>query len=188
MPPAVKEASEPEPPKDLGKGGGQHKAIQQRIKKVAEDLGFRSIIEHPIAGSKEGIDLYLKRGTQEVACEISISTTIDHEVSNAAKCLKAGIATVAMICLDDARLQKIAAAVSGSLGPDASARVMYFKPDAFIEYLKSLPEPPSQTSEKTYAGYKVKHSLPKLSAEEQKAKEDLAHKLLSEALKKKKKK
>ena len=48
-----KAPSEPEPPKDLGKGGGQHKAIQQRIKKVAEDLGFRSIIEHPIAGTVE---------------------------------------------------------------------------------------------------------------------------------------
>lgn len=184
----AKEPGEPEPPKDLGKGGGQHKAIQHRIKKVAEDLGFRSIIEHPIAGSKEGIDLFLKRGPQEIACEISISTTIDHEVSNASKCLKAGVATVAMICLDDARLQKIAAAVSGSLGPEVSARVVYFKPDPFIEYLKSLPSPTPQTSEKAYAGYKVKHSLPKLSPEEQKAKEDLAHKLLSEALKKKKKK
>jgi hypothetical protein len=182
-----KAPSEPEPPKDLGKGGGQHKAIQQRIKKVAEDLGFRSIIEHPIAGSKEGIDLFLKRGSREIACEISISTTIDHEFLNASKCLKAGIATVAMICLDEERLQKIAAAVSGSLGPDVSANVLYFKPDPFIEYLKSLPQPPPQASEKTYAGYKVKHSLPKLSAEEQKAKEDLAHKLLSEALRKKKK-
>jgi len=129
----------------------------------------------------------LKRGTQEIACEISISTTIDHEVLNASKCLKAGIATVAMICLDDARLQKIAAAVSGSLGPDVSVRVVYYKPDPFIEYLKSLPQLPPQPTEKTYAGYKVKHSLPKLSSEEQKAKEDLAHKLLSEALKKKKK-
>jgi hypothetical protein len=188
VPPEAIAPSEPEPPKDLGKGGGQHKAIQQRIKKVAEDLGFRSIIEHPIAGSKEGIDLFLKRGPQEIACEISISTTIDHEVLNASKCLKAGIATVAMICLDDARLQKIAAAVSGSLGPDVSARMLYLKPDRFIEYLKLLPVPPPQTSEKTYAGYKVKHSLPKLSQEEQKTKEDLAHKLLSEALKKKKKK
>jgi hypothetical protein len=188
VPPEAMAPSEPEPPKDLGKGGGQHKAIQQRIKKVAEGLGFRSIIEHPITGTKEGIDLYLKRGTQEIACEISISTTIDHEVLNAAKCLKAGILTVAMICLDDARLQKIAAAASGSLGQEVSARVVYFRPDPFIEYLKSLPAPPPQTSEKTYAGYKVKHSLPKLSAEEQKAKEDLAHKLLSEALKKKKKK
>jgi hypothetical protein len=93
-----------------------------------------------------------------------------------------------MICLDDTRLQKIAAAVSGSLGSQVSARVVYFKPDPFIEYLKSLPSPTPQTSEKTYAGYKVKHSVPKLSAEEQSVKEDLAHKLLSEALKKKKKK
>jgi hypothetical protein len=170
----------------LGKGGGQHKAIQQRIKKVAEDLGFRSIIEHPIAGSKEGIDLYLKRGPEEIACEISISTTIDHEVSNAAKCLKAGIATVAMICLDDGRLQKIATAISGSLAPELAARVKSFRPDPFVEYLKALPPPSPQTSEKTYAGYKVKHSAPKLSPEEQKAKEDLAHKLLSEALRKKK--
>ncbi|HXT13501.1 MAG TPA: type IV secretion system DNA-binding domain-containing protein [Candidatus Angelobacter sp.] len=186
-PPAIT-PSEPEPPKDLGKGGGQHKAIQQRIKKVAEGLGFRSIIEHPIAGSKESIDLFLKRGSQEIACEISISTTVDHEVLNAAKCLKAGIATVAMICVDEKQLQRIAAAVSGSLGPEVSARMVYFKPDPFIEYIKSLPAPLPKASEKTYAGYKVKHSLPKLSAEEQKAKEDLAHKLLSEALKKKKKK
>ncbi len=187
-PPPPKAPSGPEPPKDLGKGGGQHKAIQQRIKKAAEDLGFRSVIEHPIAGSKEGIDLFLKRGSQEIACEISIGTTIDHEFLNASKCLKAGIATVAMICLDEERLQKIAAAVSGSLGPDVSTNVLYFKPDPFIEYLKSLPQLAPQTSEKIYAGYKVKHSLPKLSVEEQKAKEDLAHKLLSEALKKKKKK
>ena len=186
-PPPAKASSEHEPPKDLGKGGGQHKAIQQRVKKVAEDLGFRSIIEHPIAGSKESIDLFLKRGPQEIACEISISTTIDDEFRNATKCLKAGIVTVAMICLDDLRLQKIAAAVSGSLGPDVSARMVYLKPDPFIEYLKLLPPPRPQTTEKTYAGYKVKQSLPKLSAEEQKAKEDLAHKLLSEALKKKKK-
>jgi hypothetical protein len=187
LPSAAKAPSKPESPKDLGKGGGQHKAIQQRIKKAAEDLGFRCIIEHPIPGSKEGIDLYLKSEGQEIACEISISTTIDHEVSNAAKCLKAGIAKVAMICLDDARLQKIATAISGSLGSELTARVGYFRPDPFIQYLKALPPPPPQTSEKTFAGYKVKHSAPKLSPEEQKAKEDIAHKLLSEALRKKKK-
>lgn len=129
----------------------------------------------------------MKRGGQEIACEISISTTIDNEVRNATKCLKAGIATVAMICLDDSRLQKIAAAVSGSLGADVSARVLYFKPDPFIEHLKSLSLPPPQTSEKTYAGYKVKHSTPKLSLEEQKQKEDIAHKALFELMKKKKK-
>src|SRR5205085_105820 len=32
---------------DLGKGGAQHQAIQQRIKEAAEPLGFRSVIEHP---------------------------------------------------------------------------------------------------------------------------------------------
>ncbi len=129
----------------------------------------------------------MKRGSQEIACEISISTTIDHEFKNE-KCLKAGIAKVAIICLEDERLNKIASAVLGSLGPELAARVEYFRPDSFIEYLRALPPPTPLNSEKTYAGYKVKHSLPKLSPEEQKAKQDLAHKLLSEALKKKKSK
>ena len=132
--------------------------------------------------------MFLKRGPQEIACEISISTTIDHEVLNASKCLKAGIATVAMICLDDARLEKIAAAVSGSLGAEVSARVIYLKPDPFIEYLKALRPPESKPMEKQYAGYKVKRSAPKLSLDEQKQKEDLAYRTIAEAMHLQKKK
>lgn len=178
----------PEPLRELGKGGGQHKAIQQRIKKEAEGLGFRSIIEHPIAGSKEGMDLYLVRGNQEIACEISVSTTVDHEFKNAQKCLKAGVAKVAMICVDEEHLRKIAAAVSSGLGPELSGRVEYFKPDAFIAYLKALPSLQSEPKEKKIAGYKVKHSLPQLSFAEQKQKEDIAYRTIAEAMRKKSKK
>lgn len=172
-------------PRDLGRGGEQHKAIQQRIKKAAEGFGFRSTIEKPVLDGLGSIDLFLERDGQNIACEISLSTTIDHEVGNVSKCLKAGIPSVAVICLDDERLRKIEKAVAGSLGSDTAAQVRYFQPDPFIAHLKQLKPPEPQPSETSYGGYKIKRSMPKLSLQERRQKEDLANSIIAEAIRKK---
>jgi hypothetical protein len=168
-------------PRDLGKGGAQHQAIQRRIKEAAEGLGFRSRIEKQLSENQESVDLLLERGDQKIACEISITTTIDHEVGNVTKCLKAGTLTIAIICLDEGRLGKIAAAVSGSLGAEASTQVSYYLPDAFIAYLKTLPAPVPKDSVTTRQGYKVKLSAPKLTLSEQRQREEIAHRVMAEA-------
>ncbi|MDE2107543.1 MAG: TraM recognition domain-containing protein, partial [Patescibacteria group bacterium] len=116
--PKAPEAVHSPSPRDLGRGGAQHQAIQKRIKEAAEALGFRSVIEKPVLDGQGSVDLWLERTGQTIACEISISTTIDHEVKNVRKCLKAGVPNVAVICLDEERLQKIANAVAGSLGAE----------------------------------------------------------------------
>lgn len=186
-PPAVAEvdrpsiAREPKPPRDLGKGGAQHQAIQRRIKEAAEGFGFRSVIEKQLSESQESMDLLLERGDQKIACEISVTTTIDHEVGNVTKCLKAGMPTIAIICLDEGRLRKIAAAVSGSLGAEASTRVSYYLPDPFIAYLKTLPQPVPQDFVTTRQGYKVKRSAPKLTLPEQRQREEIANRVMAEA-------
>ena len=64
---------EPAPHKDLGRGGAQDQAIQQRIKRAAEELGFRSVIEKQILDGQGSVDLLLERDNQTIACEISIS-------------------------------------------------------------------------------------------------------------------
>jgi hypothetical protein len=79
----------PEPP-DLGRGGNQHRAIQKRIKEAAESLGFRSTIEGEVLDGKGSVDVLLERAGEIIACEIAITTPIDHEVGNVEKCLKAG--------------------------------------------------------------------------------------------------
>jgi hypothetical protein len=178
-------ATKHEPPRDLGRGGAQHQAIQKRIKEAAEGLGFRSVIEKPVLDGQGSVDLWLERTGESIACEISISTTIDHEVGNVAKCLKAGVPKVAVICLDEERLRKISNAVYGSLGAEAAARVSYYQPDPFITYLKALKSPAPQASEAEYGGYKVKRSAPKLSPMEQKQKEDIANRMMSEAMRRK---
>lgn len=140
------------------------------------------MIERQIAGSQESIDLLLERGGQMIACEISVSTTIDHEVGNVAKCLKAGLPQVAVICISEDRLEKIATAVSGSLGAEAAARVSYYEPDRFINHLKALPMPVPQDSVSTRMGYKVRRTAPKLTATEQREREKIAHRMMAEAL------
>ena len=172
------------PPPDLGKGGAQHKAIQKRVKEAAEALGFRSVIEQEVLDGKGSVDLLLVRDEQAIACEISLTTSIDHEVGNVAKCLKAGFRTVAVICLSEDRLEKIQVAVVGSLGAEATSGVAFFQPDQFIAHLQTLPPQKTQApgAPKIRKGYKVKHQVAKLSPEERQQREGAAIHSIKEAM------
>jgi hypothetical protein len=183
-PPTVSERKAPGVPTDLGRGGAQHKAIQQRIKQAAEKLGFRSVIEKQIP--EGSVDLLLERPGQTFACEISITTTIDHEVGNVAKCLRVGFPIVAVICVDGERLRKIEAAVTSSIGPDVAARLIYSKPDQFIARLQALPAQVPKAPE-TRRGYKIKRSARDLNPEEQRQREEAAIRSIAEAMRKKSK-
>jgi hypothetical protein len=180
QPPVIKH----EPPRDLGRGGAQHRAIQHRIKQAAEALGFRSVIEKPVLDGQGSVDLWLERTGQTIACEISISTTIDHEVRNVVKCLKAGVPKVAIICLDEERLRKIGSAVSGSLGAELAARVGYFQPDQFIAYLKTIPAEIPKEPITVRRGYKIKRVVSELSTEQQKEKEASAIRAIADSMRK----
>ena len=174
--PTAIERKAPSPTKDLGRGGAQHKAIQQRIKKAAEKLGFKGVIEKEILGGQGSIDLMLERWDHAVACEISLTTTIDHEVGNVSKCLKADIPHVAVICLNEDRLSKICAAVTGSMGLEIASRVTYWQPDPFIAHLETFAESPAAAPDlpKVRRGYKIKRSTAALTTEEQKLREEAA--------------
>ena len=190
-PPTPKPSAPPEtpkpslPPADMGRGGAQHQAIQRRIKEAAEKIGFLSVIEKSVLDGLGSVDLWLERADQAFACEVSISTTIDHEVGNVAKCLKAGIQTVAVICLDEERLRKIRVAVAGSLGTEQAVGVEYFLPDQFIAHLEKLPAPPAKDAPTVRRGYKVKRSAPALTVEERQQRENVANKMMAEAMRRK---
>src|SRR5262249_12437757 len=124
---------------------------------------------------------------------ISITSTIDHEVGNIVKCLKAGFPAVAMIGVDSKRLQALEDAVKASLGQTESARVAYFLPDDFLQWLEAQPSPPQAPPESPTPtsvmrrGYKVKRSYATLTPEERKAREAVALKMIAETMQKKSK-
>ena len=86
----------PEPPKDLGKGGQEHKYLQHLVKRLAEERGFRATIEADI-GDGRSVDVLLRRDNVTVACEISVTTESDHELVNIGKCAALGYTRVFFI-------------------------------------------------------------------------------------------
>ena len=191
--PTPAEAPKPAVPvPDLGKGGAQHKAIQQRLKAEAEKLGFRATIEQAIVSGS--VDLVLERDGQTVACEISVTTTVDHEVGNVQKCFRAGFPHVAVICQEATRLEKIRTAVTSSLSPEAAQNVRYYTPDEFLAQLAvvaaEMTPPVGQPASETSAmrrGYQVKKKSAALSPEERQARERAALTQMADVMKRKRK-
>ena len=184
-PPApAAETHEPQREQSQGRGGPEHQTIQKQIKEEAEKLGFRSTIEKPVLDGQASIDVWLERDGLVIACEVSFTNTEDNESGKIIKCLKAGIPKFAMICEDEKKLKKIAAAISNKVEAELAARVEYFQPEPFVEYLNALPVEPPKKSVKIRRGYKVKHSSSTGSTEEQKAKEESAIRAIADSMQK----
>ena len=148
------------------------------------------MIEKEVLDGDGSIDLALERPGYAIACEITVTTSTDHEFGNVKKCLKAGFAHIAVISPSPARLSQIKEAVEGALERIESARVRYFTPDEFIVLLRSLPktvaaepEGPSGPVTKTTIGYTVRRHKPIQTAEERTAKEAMAMRLIAQSMK-----
>ncbi|MFN7138150.1 MAG: hypothetical protein ACK4UN_02305, partial [Limisphaerales bacterium] len=188
--PAGKEPPNP-PPQDRGIGGNQHNLIRERIELVARQLGYTTSREDP-TGKGGKIDVVLEKAQRAIACEIAITTTIDHEVGNVAKCVKGGFKYIAVISPSADRLEKIKVGVNASLSSEDAARVVYFHPDKFISFLQELAISEAQEAEaatpkqKQFGKYKVKSSVANLTGDEIKAREAAALGVLAETMRKKK--
>ena len=186
MPPVIAEVQKPS--HDLGRGGPAHQEMQKRLKRVAQELGFIAKIEDPTSDQpRRSVDLLLERGDIVVACEFPFTNSIQREVGNIAKCLKAGFSRVAVVSEDRNHLDKIHAAASASLGSDVADRVGYFHPDEFIVQLKELAAHAPTTDPETEVrrGYKTRHVPAQLTQDELKARNENAIKAIAAVMRQK---
>lgn len=183
-PAPAKPVAAPEP----GKGGYQHRIVQDRIKVAAEKRGFRVMPEMQIGTGNESVDVGLLRSDIKIACEVSVTTTIDHEVGNVRKCLLAGFDVVAVVTASERRLAQIEAAVAGHLDAGQAAKVRYFTPEKILAFIEQLPEPPlsapsaPEATETMRHGWRVRRKFTPLTPEERAAREAAAFRLLEEEM------
>ncbi|MGC6504948.1 MAG: type IV secretory system conjugative DNA transfer family protein [Coraliomargaritaceae bacterium] len=173
-----------------GKGGEQHRAIQQRIKTEAEALGFSISIEQNITGSNESIDAVVESEDLTVACEICVTTSIDHELGNIRKCLRSGHSNIFAICLDAARCQQLQESVQQCLTQDEQAGIQCIRPDEFktslSELIAQLEHPTTGTTKSAVFGkYRVRSKYANLDEEERLKKESILRQIITDALKSK---
>jgi|SRR5665213_1455391 len=113
----------------------QHNAITERIKSEAEILDYTVTPQEFVPGTKKMIDLVLRRGKRTIACEISVTNTVEYEAAtNIAKCLNAGFGQVASVCTDRRKLSKIKERFA-EMNPTQIGKVQFDTPDEFISKL-----------------------------------------------------
>lgn len=117
-----------------GRGGAEHKYIQDLIRRLGEERGFIVSIEKRILGGHGHVDVALERDGLSIGCEISMTTRAAHEAGNMAKLIAAGFDYAVFITSKD-RVRK---AMREALGDAESSRIRFLTPDAFVALLDEI--------------------------------------------------
>jgi hypothetical protein len=136
-----------------GRGGAQHKYLQELIRRWAEANGWRATIEKPILDGLGIVDIVLERGEISIACEIGISASADHEVDNVQKCLSAGFSHAVSIVPDSRKLATMTKRLAVLL-PEEPMRVLAASPEGLFEFLGGLATDSASTTN-SVRGYRV---------------------------------
>ncbi|MBI2842101.1 MAG: type IV secretion system DNA-binding domain-containing protein [Armatimonadetes bacterium] len=133
----------------------EHKRLQNLIKLEAEKAGYRATIEHPTPDGQGRIDVALERDGTRVACEVSVTTTPEHELGNIQKCLAAGCDRVILCSPEMKTLTKVQALVRDTLAETHQASLLFLTPEDLVVLLEQ--EAADQAGrEERIKGYKVK--------------------------------
>jgi hypothetical protein len=158
-------APAPAPDAQPGKGGQEHKYLQHLIKRLAEERGFRAVIEESVLDGTGQVDVSLSRGKRRIACEISVTTSKDHELGNVEKCIAAGYKEIMVIGAKERQAKALARFIEENLEEGHGATIHATTPEALPDLLDSLGGTPAPR-ESTVRGYSVKTTHKLLSQDE----------------------
>lgn len=174
--------SDSAPPEQLrGRGGAQHKYLQNLIKRSAEDRGFRASIEEPVLDGHGHVDVVLERDGIRVACEISITTSAGHEFDNLSKCLASGFDYVILLSPERRTLAAAEQEFLPELPEEQRERLRLLQPERLIAFLDELQARVSAT-ESTVRGYKVNVSYGAADSHEKDSRQRLIADVISKSL------
>lgn len=156
--------------------GAEHKYLAQVVARLGQERGFRAIHEEPVSGGR--VDVSLRRADLAIACEISVSTEVTHELGNARKCLAAGFQHVVLIATDEGKRSRLHSA-SAELG---RPEIRVCSPEELAQFLDTLQVP--EAGEKLVRGYKVRVNRQKQSPDEAAKRRDAVGKVMAQSIKK----
>jgi Type IV secretion-system coupling protein DNA-binding domain len=166
-----------------GRGGAQHKYLQQLIKRMAEAQGYRATVEKEELGGIGKIDVSIEREEKKIACEISVTSTGEQELANVQKCIAAGYRSIVVLSVDRKLSGRLAAYISERVEADIWESLSFLLPDEFPQYLEKLKAnevlPESGT---VVRGYRVKVSYTPSGARENLAKQQSVSNVIVQAM------
>ncbi|MBO9501199.1 hypothetical protein [Brevundimonas sp. A19_0] len=165
-------------PRELGKGGSQHRYVQHLVKGLAEERGFRAVIEEAVEGGQ--VDVALYRDDLSIACEISVTSTAQYEAQNLAKCAQAGFSRVLAIAADAKRLKAIETAARARLSDEEMGCIDFLTPEHVAAALDAFAAPSEEAS--VVRGYRVKVSRTIVGADEAKDRRSAIARVIAQSM------
>lgn len=169
----------------MGRGGPEHRYLQQLIKQWGDGMGYRATIEKPILDGAGSVDVALEKPGRAVACQVSVTTSAAWEADNVRKCLAAKFSPVVVVAADAKRLAKLRKEIEPPLPEADRATVRYFTPEELFAHLQEL-DVAELKSEKLIRGYRVKKSHAAPSAADGAQRRQNVSRIVAEALKRRK--
>lgn len=123
-PPPMLETKIETVPELSGRGGAEHITIQNSIRDLAHQYGWRVELEYAVNGG--AVDVWLENKGRKIACEITVTTPTAYEVQSIAKGLKAGADEVWVISENTAKLADIQSQLK------SSDKVLFLTPDDIL--------------------------------------------------------
>jgi hypothetical protein len=152
----------------------RHRYLQTLIKKMAEQRGYRAVIEEPTPDGTGRVDVGLERNGKRLACEISVTTRDVQELHNIEKCLRAGYDSVIVCSPEKKNLDAIRKMIEEKLSPADQSKVLLFEPEELFLFLDEQ-APKEVGREERVKGYRVKVQYQAISdADRKKKREELA--------------
>lgn len=164
-----------------GRGGPQHKYLQSLIKRIAEERGFRATLEKQILDGHGHIDVALEGNGTSIGCEISVTTSLSHELGNLSKCLAGGFEFAVLLSPDKRLLDKAAQEFKKEMKGETLDRVRFLPPDAFASFLDEISAAQRHSTD-TVRGYKVRVEYAPKTAEEAEARTKALTEVISKSL------
>jgi hypothetical protein len=164
-----------------GKGKSQHRYLQTLIKRMAEDKGFRVVLEQPVADGAGRVDVSLEWDGRKIACEISVTTSDEHELSNIEKCLASGYDTVIMCSTEKKFLEKIKSLASQKIEIANQKKVLFLQPDDLFFFLEKEAASLSGKEERV-KGYRVKVQYQPVAEAEKNTRREAVGQVILQAL------
>ena len=148
---------------------------------MAEEKGFKAVVEQPVSDGQGRVDVSLEGGGKKIACEVSVTTTNEQELSNIEKCLASGYEKVILCSPEKKTLDKVGGFLSRKLKEPAKERVLFLQPEELFFYLEK--EAASWVGkEERIKGYKVKVQYQPMMDSEKKANREAVGQVILHAL------
>jgi len=153
----------------------EHRSLQNLIKLMGQNRGFKANLEVPIDTGK--VDVILEKGNIRIACEVSVTTDIAWELHNVQKCFNHSFTIIASVSKNEKFLIGMRKKIAENYSEAEQKRILALSPDKLFEFLEEFDQPKDEII--PINGYRVKPNYNTVSDSSKKSKIDLLKNIVS---------